>query len=140
MSKYCINCGKKLKENKNSESGSSLTCSKCNTLNDDQVIEQMEIHDKNQKLHNNITAANDLKDNSLCYIVIGGILLIIGILFFILSFKKTPTGGRLFRPDSFEFVISVIILACSIFSLVFGLIRLTSALKKKKYFSSKLKK
>lgn len=140
MSKYCINCGKKLKENKNSEPGSSLTCSKCNTLNDDQTIEKMEIHDKNQKLHNHITMSNDLKDNSLCYIVIGGILLIIGILFFILSFKKTPTGGRLFKPQSFEFIISVIILSCSVFSLIFGSIRLTMALKRKKYFTSKLRK
>lgn len=140
MSKYCINCGKKLKENKNSEPGSCLTCSKCNTLNDDQTIEKMEIHDKNQKLHNHITMSNDLKDNSLCYIVIGGILLIIGILFFILSFKKTPTGGRLFKPQSFEFIISVIILSCSVFSLIFGSIRLTMALKRKKYFTSKLRK
>ncbi len=140
MSKYCINCGKKLNENKKSSDDSSLICSKCNTLNDDSSLKSMEIHDKNQKLHNNITAANDLKDNSLCYVVIGGILLVVGILFFALSFKKTPTGGRAFRPGSFEFVISVITLACSIFSLTFGTIRLDIAIKKKKYFSSMLKK
>lgn len=152
MKKYCIKCGKEIyikKENETLDKNDDSTvfyCKKCNnSLNNiDEVeelsIKELENHEYKQMVHNNITKSNSMRDNSLCFIVGGVILLIIGIFFLILSFKLTPIGERIFTPTSFEFIVCVISLIVSVSFLAYGIIRLTMALNRKKYFKKMLKK
>lgn len=144
MKKYCINCGKAIDNKHNShdlkEEHSFDYCSSCNTSNSYEDLDKIEDHEFNQKVHNNIIKANDMKNNSLCFIVGGFILLIIGIFFFVLSFKRNVIGIRVFSPMCFEFFIAIIALVLSAIALIYGFIRFLSAYNKKKYFITLLRK
>lgn len=65
-----------------------------------------------------------MKNNALTFLVIGTMLLIVGAIFLFLSFRYDVTKVRVFTPGSTEFVVSVICLSISIFSLIFGCVRL----------------
>lgn len=140
MKKYCIECGREVKKITDENGEEHLVCKKCNTLNDDEVLGKYEIHKYNQSVHNNITKANDLRDNSLCFIIIGAILLIVGAVFLVLTFKRLPSGLREFKPWSLEFLLTIICLTLSISSLTFGMVRLIMALQRKDYFKKALRK
>jgi NAD-dependent SIR2 family protein deacetylase len=138
MIKYCIKCGKKLEVNSNDD----FCCPNCKTLNKvaETIMDTNEVHHFNQSCHQNMKKAYDLKQNSLCFIVIAGILLIVGAIFLLLSFKYDVRKVRVFTPGSFEFIVCILCLAGGLFCMIFGIIRLVSANKKTKYFSHLLKK
>lgn len=155
MKKYCIKCGRLIKNKKvkpsafNADTSSDTKvveninivedeCSHCHTLNDFDSLAMMDSHEFNQHAHNNIIKANDKKDNGLCFLVIGIILVIVGAILFVLSFKKT-TYGRVFRPASFEFALGVFLLAISTLAIIYSIIKLIKAYKAKKFFKSILR-
>lgn len=76
-----------------------------------------------------------MKDNALSFIVIGGIVLIVSIVFILLSFKYNVLKVRVFTPASLEFVVACIGSATSLVCLIYGGIRLTKALLRIKYYS-----
>jgi hypothetical protein len=138
MVKYCTQCGKKLKKN----AEGVYFCP--NYKKHDKTVKVMtdsdEKHLFNQSCHQNIKKAYDLKQNSLCFIVIASILLIVGAIFLLLSFKYNIIKERVFTPGSLEFVVSILCLAGGLFCMIFGIIRLIIAFLKKDYFTHLLKK
>ncbi len=68
-----------------------------------------------------------------CY-VIGGILLVLGVIFFVLSFRYNTAKVRVFRPASVEFVVSMILLVTSVSLLTYGTIRIVKALKEIRFY------
>ena len=83
--------------------------------------------DKNRelskKLHQESSRLYDKEQNALCFIVLGGIALIIGLIFIVLSFRREY--GQLTTIDytSVAFVICVCGLAIGSFCLIYGLIK-----------------
>jgi hypothetical protein len=122
MKKTCIYCGKTFDDQKD------LTCPHCQKSNDVSHLTVKGVHEVHQNAHNSITKYTDVKNSGLVFIVIGTILLIIGGLFLFLSFKYNPIRVREFRPDSVEFVVSVICLTASLAGLVYGIYRLILSL------------
>ena len=132
MKRYCIYCNKAIK-------GKDLEwknlCPHCNNeLVYDEKDEEKK-HVVNQKAHASLTKSKDMKDNALSFIVIGGIVLIVSIVFILLSFKYNVLKVRVFTPASLEFVVACIGSATSLFCLTYGGIRLVKALLRIKYYT-----
>jgi hypothetical protein len=138
MTKYCIKCGKKLKRSENG----AFVCVNCKEVDhsEEAIKDNDERHHFNQACHQNMKKAYDLKQNSLCFIVIASILLVVGAIFLLLSFKYNVIKERVFTPGSLEFVVCVLCLGGGMFCMIFGIVRLVIAGKKNKYFSGLLKK
>ena len=131
MKKFCINCGKsKFIKNK-----PGFECKKCKTLNKYEDLKSLDHHLLIQEAHTNITRAKDIKDNALCFLIIGGIVFIVGVIFLFLSFKYNIVKEKIFRPDSTEFVACVILLTLALVFLIYGFIRLITSIKMKRYFT-----
>lgn len=137
MKRYCIYCGKKFTSDK--EDVLSVTCPHCHKENIKYNNDE-EKHDINQHGHASLTKANDMKDNALSFVVIGGILLVISSVFLLLSFKYNAIKERVFTPMSLEFFVACIGGGITLFCLVFGTIRFIISLKRKRYFTKFLHK
>lgn len=68
-------------------------------------------------------------------IIIGFIALALGSIFMVLSFKYNVVKQRIFRPDSLEFVFSLLMLVAASILLPLGFIRLGVSSTRIKYFS-----
>ena len=135
MKRYCIYCNKAIKKN---DVETSNICPHCNN----EFIYNGDDEDKkhliNQKTHASLTKSKDMKDSALSFLVIGGIILIVSIVFILLSFKYNVLKIRVFTPASLEFVVACIGSAASLFCLIYGGIKLTKALLRINYFSRHL--
>ena len=94
-----------------------------------------EISSYSKILHQNNNKAFDKTQNALCFVVIGSILLIIGILFTFLSLEK-DTGGYIvgIAYTTLPFYICVICLALGAFTFIYGLIKFFKSYKRKKSY------
>lgn len=133
MKKTCIYCGKTF------ETENDLTCPHCGKSNDLSQLTVKGVHEVHQNAHNSITKYTDNKNSGLVFIVIGTILLIVGSLFLVLSFKFNPIRIREFRPDSVEFTVCVVCLTASLGGLSYGLYRLISSLFKLRFYKKVIK-
>jgi len=123
MKTRCPYCGKTY------DSQLGDTCPNCqHEIKIDNLSDQR-IHELHQSCHNNIRKYTDMKNNALTFIVIGSILLIVGMVFLFLSFRFNVRKERVFTPSSTEFVVCVVSLAISLFSLAFGTVRLCYSFK-----------
>jgi uncharacterized membrane protein len=112
---YCKHCAKKYAGEGLDKNGQPLVCSECGevvtpTLNDEEVRPLV------QKLHKKSNTYRNRIDTGLSMIVIGAILLVIGLIFYYLSFKLDQTNKteRVFiiNRDSSEywvFILGVVI-------------------------------
>lgn len=91
-----------------------------------------EIRAYSREAHNRDIAGYDKSQNALCFVVIGGILFVIGVLFVFLSLKKKFNKIVGIDPLSFQFAVCVICLAAGITCLTIGIISLIKALSKRK--------
>ena len=91
-----------------------------------------EIRAYSREAHNRDIAGYDKSQNALCFVVIGGILFVIGVLFVFLSLKKRFNKIVGIDPLSFQFAVCVICLAAGITCLSIGIISLINALSKRK--------
>ena len=91
-----------------------------------------ELSKLSQQKHQADVAEYDKQQNSLCKIVIGAILLIIGILFFVLSLKKSKNKFAGVDFTSLQFYVFVICTAIGVVLLVIGIVRMVKASKKRK--------
>jgi len=132
MERYCIYCGKTL-DNKTD------ICSSCKKSNSFVNKSEEEIHILHQCSHRSIQHNTDLRNNALCYIIIGFILLVVGSLFLLLSFKYNVIKQRVFSPLSLEFFVCIVCLVGSISCLIFGFLRFISALSHIKYYEKYIK-
>lgn len=139
MKKQCIYCGCVLDENQD-------TCPKCNkeiikfdklsSQEDKQAVLasicEEDKHLIHRNCHKNINKANSEKNTSLVFLVTACILLVIGVLFLVLSFRYNLYKKRVFSPATVEFVVCVISLGvCCIFTTI-GSIKLVKAIKLRK--------
>ena len=93
-------------------------------------IEPSEVSSFSQSAHRRDTEGYDLSQNAMCFEVIGGIVLAIGILFIFLSLKKCRNQIVGVDFASLQFVICAVCLIGGITALTIGTIWLVKALKK----------
>lgn len=133
MKRRCVYCGEKFDEEVGYE------CPHCHQDTRFDNLDKEGIHKLHQTCHKNINKNNDIKNNALTFIVVGNLLLIIGLIFFFLSFKKDIIGVRNFTPGCTEFFLSVICLGISLVLLTIGIISLVKALKELKLMKKIIK-
>lgn len=91
-----------------------------------------EVGKYSQAAHKRDTEGYDLSQNALCFTVLGGITLIVGILFIFLSLKKRKNAIVGVNFASLQFIICVICLAAGLTLLTIGGVLLAKALRKRK--------
>jgi hypothetical protein len=114
---YCLKCQKNV--------GEGTTCPVCGEA----LKKEISLDEKTvliQALHKQENKHRDLFDRGMSALVLGGIFLIIGFIFFSLSFKlnlnNQADSTRYLRPDSFEFVVAAVSLSVGGCSLIFGIV------------------
>lgn len=115
---YCIHCGRQVDENLD-------TCPHCGEQIVKRELEHEELRTLNRALHARENKSRENVDNQLVFIVLGTTLLIIGALFFFLSFKmdqETFTKKLTFTTP--EFWVSMVGLGVGGFLLIWGLVHL----------------
>ncbi len=95
-------------------------------------IDKEDISTYSQAAHKRDIAGYDLSQNALCFEVLGGISLIVGILFIFLSLKKRRNTIIGINFASLQFVICVICLLAAIVLLTIGTINLVKSQKIRK--------
>ncbi|MFA6754887.1 MAG: hypothetical protein WCR97_00045 [Bacilli bacterium] len=129
MKKYCVYCGKEIKNEQ-------CLCSSCKKDNSFKNLNEEEMHVVHQNCHKKINKCSEIKNNMFSYVVIGAILLVICFIFFYLSFKYNIIKQRVFSPGSLEFVVCCLCGAGSCFCLIYGIINLIIVGRKTKYYKS----
>ena len=130
--KRCIYCGSQIKENE-------PICPSCGkSMNPDSMSED-DVHFARQHAYGEVSKGENKRDSALTFYVIGGILLILGIVFFVLSFRFNTAKIRVFRPLSVEFFVSMILLSISIALLTIGTIRIVGSLKTISFYKGVIK-
>lgn len=81
------------------------------------------------KVHGDRTTAKEKYNTAMCFVVLGTIALILGILFMILSMQRVRNQIVGVNPASFQFVISIICLVLGGAALGYGLFVVIKALK-----------
>jgi|GEM_PF-1302036 len=89
--------------------------------------EEEDVSAYSREAHNRDIDGYNRTQNALCYLVIGGIITIIGVLFVFLSLEKKYNKIVGINPGSFPFVIAMICLSVGVASLVLGTIFLIKA-------------
>lgn len=135
MKKRCIYCGKRIDDQ------AGMICPHCGKNNDVSLLDDDGIHALHQNAHNNITKGTDRFNAGMVFLVTGGILLILGLVFFFLSYKSTgqfDDYGNLtkaIKPLCTEFIVSMICLGVSFSFLAVGIEKVIRALMKRHYFN-----
>lgn len=115
---YCIHCGQQVDKNLD-------TCPVCGEPLVKRELEYEEVRTLNRALHNREQKSREKVDNELVFIVLGTTLLIIGALFFFLSFKvNQDTFEKELTFTCAEFWVSMVGLSVGGFMLIWGLINL----------------
>lgn len=128
MKRRCYYCGKTLDDEVMTQ------CPSCQHQTDISNLDEDGIHELHRNCHAEINKNDNLKNGGLTFIVIGSILLIIGAVFLVLSFRYNVRKVRVFTPGSVEFVMCVIALTGAVTLLTWGTIRLVKALTNLKFF------
>ena len=114
---YCTHCGKQVKDD------NAQACPFCGKDLVKRELDHDELRELNRALHTRHNQSRERVDNALVFIVLGTTLLIIGALFFFLSFKmdqETFTKKLTFTTP--EFWVSMTGLSVGGFMLVWGLV------------------
>ena len=116
---YCIHCGKESKE-------LSGTCAYCGADLVTHELDHEETRTLNKALHTRLNESRQRVDNAMVFIVLGTTLLIIGFLFFLLSFKLPNAAAqvKVVTITCFEFWVSMAGFAAGGVLLIWGLIKL----------------
>lgn len=116
---YCIKCGR---ESKTLEG----ECEYCHEPLVTHELDHEETRLLNKALHTRINASREEVDNAMVFIVLGATLLVVGILFFFLSYKLPTAYAQYKEVDvtCFEFWVSMAGLVAGGVLFVIGLVRL----------------
>lgn len=87
---------------------------------------------KSQQLHKESQNQYDKEQNALCFVVLGGIAVIIGIVFIFLSYRRANNVLVGIDYGSIAFVICVLMLSVGGLALIYGLIKFFLAFFKRK--------
>lgn len=130
--RYCQECGKEIKDD------NITACPECGSEIKSGLNEK-EIKKLTQCAHKRERVGYDISQNAYCFLVIGGILLIIGIIFFYLSFKNSGSSsegnsGKSLSYECFEFYVFLVGVVAGATCIIYGIIRAIKAYKiRKKY-------
>lgn len=124
--RFCPSCHRIIRDDKATE------CPHCHGLLSEEIPSIEELSHYSREAHNHDIDGFNRKENALCFVVIGAIVFIIGVLFIFLSFQKKANIIQGINPASFSFVICVIGLSVGTVLLSIGIVRLVRALKKRK--------
>ena len=124
--RYCPNCHSLIWDE------AATQCPNCKGSDFADEIDDEHIREYSREAHNHDIAGYDLFNNAMCFIVIGGTSLIIGILFVFLSLVKKYNKIVGVNPLSFQFFVAVAGLAAGTVLLVWGTINLIRAILKRK--------
>jgi len=133
MKKRCIYCYKEFDDNQGE------ICPFCYKDNNQSKMSENEVHALHQNCHNNIRMSTNMMNNALTNLVVGTILLIVGLIFLVLSFRFNVIKERVFTPGSTEFVVCVICLSLAGIMLILGVFRLIISIIRTRYYKSVLK-
>jgi len=111
------------------EWNSEQECSVCHGERQENETTYEEISHYSREAHNHDIDGFNRKENALCFVVIGSISLIIGLLFIFLSLKKKANKIDGVNFGSFAFVICIVGIAAGLTLLTIGIVRLIKALK-----------
>lgn len=120
---YCIHCGHKV------EDGATV-CKRCGEDIIDRELTYDETRLLSQNLHNRLNKNREFFDSGMVGVVLGSTLLIIGILFFFLSFKVPDDPdqvGKVLKITCFEFWVSMAGLVSGGVLFVMGIIKVIIA-------------
>ena len=147
---YCIHCGYDLNEKKQikakqkaSVSASrtehtkiAYVCPRCGHVINDGISEE-ETKSLARASHAEIHRASNSRNRGSAFLVIGGILLIVAFMFFLMSFKAA--SGRNLVTNCTEFVVFVVLGTISLGALGYGLYALLTGIFKNKKYTQLLK-
>ncbi len=98
-------------------------CPACQRFNDLDNMNEAGQHELRAILHDQIHKSEEKKELGLTFLVVGGILVILAIIFFVLSFRFNTKKVKIFTPGTTEFIICCITGALGIASLIFGFLK-----------------
>lgn len=126
--KVCLKCGKSTDTNQD-------TCVKCKQdLVDIDTLTPTQASELSEKLHSLDVVEYDKGQNAMCFVVLGGIAIIIGALFIVLSLKRKNNAIVGFNFASIQFAICIISFVIGGVALGYGLFKLiNSNMKRKQY-------
>lgn len=127
--KRCIFCGSQIEENE-------PVCPHCSHDMNENNLTEDDIHFVRQHAFGEVTKGEDKRNGGLTFLVTGGILLIIGVIFLVLSFRYNSKRVRVFTPTSVEFSVCCIALASSLTLLIWGIVKIAQAMKSLKFYRS----
>lgn len=148
---YCHNCGydlkkskinkiekKYLKEGKISEENKAnmYVCPRCGAFIH-KHLEENEIKHLSQAAHSEVHRAHNFNNRGKCFLVISLILIAIGMLFFVLSFK-TANHGEL-DINCIEFYVFLALASLGAICLVYGSVNLTIGINKNNKYKQVVK-
>ena len=129
--KYCLDCGHRLK--------AGDVCPHCGADNSEERVSGMEIHDFKRHCYTEMNRCRERKNQALSFYVIAAILLVLGLVFFLLSFRYNVLRQRVFTPLSAEFVFCCLTLAGFAVFLVLACIKMIPAVRRMRYFRTLLR-
>lgn len=129
MIRHCIHCGASFDD--------ELTplCPKCQGENRVERLDNRGIHKLHQSCHAHITEENQRFNAGMVNLIIGLILVVLGAIFFVLTFRYNVQRIRVFRADSVEFIISTICLTISAVLIPLGIVRIVKSNRRKKFYN-----
>lgn len=125
--KRCIYCGKNIKDDE-------PVCPHCGENMNTASYSEADVHKVRQKAYTNITSYESKKNEGLTFIVIGGILLVVAIVFLVLSFRYNTKKIKVFTPASVEFTVCCISAFLAVVLETLGFCKLFKSLKNIKFY------
>ncbi len=132
--KVCLNCGKLT-----SDSSSSCKTCKKDVVDLDNISSQ-QASELSEKLHSLDVVEYDKGQNAMCFVVLGGIAIIIGALFIVLSLKRKNNAIIGFNFASIQFAICIISFVIGGVALGYGLFKLINSNMKRKQYKETISK
>jgi len=149
---YCYHCGKKINESKArknipnfidasnakdaSEVNMSLVCPRCGHLISEHAGEE-ETKQLAQASHSLVQKANNSFAKGMGSVVLGLILLVTGLIFFLLA-RKASNGHQL-STNCAEFYVFIVLTSISVILLLIGAVKVVYGVRTKKHYTLLLK-
>lgn len=144
---YCSHCGHKITErqkekaNKNVkvrsiDSNMVYVCPRCGKIVKNNLNEE-EIKSLARASHSEIHKSRNVINYGMCFLVISTILIVIGYIFFLMSYKAN--AGGMLVTNCTEYYVFIVLLALSIAGYLYSFVSLFYGIKKNREYTMLLK-
>lgn len=96
------------------------------------ITTEEELTEISIKAHKEDQEQYDITQNSLCFVVLGSIVFIVGLLFLFLSFKRKMNKLVGINFEGFQFYVFIVGVTIGLACLIYGLVRFFTAYEKRK--------